>query len=74
MPTLLFLGTRGGPLIASASYAYVVEPSHWKEQSQQPDDKDDNDNDVKNVLDLPVHRDVGIHDPQQHSDYRYDYD
>jgi hypothetical protein len=38
------------------------------EGDQQPHDDADHHDDIENVFDLPVHRDVGIDQPEQHAD------
>jgi hypothetical protein len=35
---------------------------------EQPKDHHDHDHDIKDLFDLTIHRDVGVHEPQQDPD------
>jgi hypothetical protein len=38
------------------------------ESRQKPDDHADNDDDIEDLLDLPVHGNVGVDEPEQYAD------
>jgi hypothetical protein len=50
------------------SLLHVSQRIQESESLEQPDHDSDHNNDIKNVFDLAIHRDVGVYQPKQHSD------
>lgn len=52
----------------NARYADVAGATENTEGNQQPPHDANYDDDIEDLFDLPVHGDVGIHQPEQHAD------
>ena len=48
--------------------AYVAGAIDHPKGDQQPDDNADHDDDVEDLFDLPIHREISVDQPEQDSD------